>query len=388
MRLTGPRWTMSAAAITLALAAGVAPLAAQEAAPAAITAARYAPAALRQDVVRGAYELLDAPELGILFVAAAPSFDEGTSGAVYMLDRDDLHVIRRIQLPRRAFALGMDREAGRLYVGNTLDGSLTVLDAKSGLPLDTIQLGKKLEDEGFEHTRMIEVDQKTGHVFVSSPSETGTVWIVDGRKGELLHRIDDAGLWAAGLAQDAAKGRVYASGGGIEEIAVIDSATGERVDGIATGDTTEAGKEASKHFFVNLAMDPQGGRLFAADAETGQLYVFDAAEGKLLKTVPVGPGTLDVAYNAARDEIYLTWRGVTREAPEGTGGLLVVDGKDYAVKRKLSLPVHPNSLEVSQDGARLYVSIKAPMEEKHPAFRKDAVDSVLRLDLARLAEVK
>ncbi|MFC3571300.1 hypothetical protein [Paracoccus simplex] len=65
--------------------------------------------------------------------------------------------------------------------------------------------------------------------------------------------------------------------------------------------------------------------------------------------------------------------------------MLVLGGKDCA-SGSLSLPIHPHSLDVSADGALLYVSVKAATEEQHLGFRKDAVDSVLRLDLARLAE--
>lgn len=75
-------------------------------------------------------------------------------------------------------------------------------------------------------------------------------------RGNAVQRIDDVGLWAAGLAHDTERSRLYVSGGGIEEIAVLDSATGERVSAISTGDTTEPGAEASRHFLLNLALDP------------------------------------------------------------------------------------------------------------------------------------
>lgn len=374
--------TRTIATMLALLISTTAPLAA-DTAPTPASPAEYAAAALRQDVTAGIYEVLDAPELGVLFVASTPSFDKGKPGAVHALDRNDLSLKRTIQLPRRAFALGMDHQTGRLYVGNTLDGALTVIDAKSGVPVGLIQLGKP-QEKGFEHTRMIEVDQKTGHVFVSGPSDTGTVWVVDGRKGELLTRIDNAGKWAAGLAQDPDNGRVYVSGGGVQEIGIIDSQNNTRIDSIATGDTAKDGDEESAHFFVNLAIDPKGQRLFAADANSGQLYVFDLSTGKVTGTVATGKGTLDVNYNPARAEIYVTRRGVTREDPTGSGGLMVLDADSLAVKRDLSLPVHPNTVETSADGKTLFVSVKAPHSDKHPAFYEDAIDSVMRFDLAQL----
>ncbi|KGJ11085.1 MULTISPECIES: hypothetical protein [Paracoccus] len=79
-----------------------------------------------------------------------------------------------------------------------------------------------------------------------------------------MHRIE-GGLWTAGAAYGAAAGRFYASGGGIEEIAAIDAA-----GALPTGDTAEEGAETSQHFLVNLTIDAEGQRLFAADALCGQ----------------------------------------------------------------------------------------------------------------------
>ncbi|ABL73194.1 YncE family protein [Paracoccus denitrificans] len=377
---TRTRWRMALPAL-MALALAM-PAAAQDAPtePAALTAAQFAPAVIRTDSIAGAYEVVHWAEAGLVFVASVPSFDKGSAGFIHVLDANDLRPIRRIQLPRRPFALALDRSAGRLYAGNTLDGSLTVIDARGGQILDTIQLGQP-EGEGFEHTRMIVLDEEKGLAFVTSPGRKGVTWIVDTRAGELLHRIE-GGLWTAGAAYDAGAGRFYAGGGGIEEIAVIDAASGERVGAISTGDTTEEGEDASQHFFVNLAIDAEGQRLFAADADKGALYVFDIASGKVAAQVPVGPGTLDVAYNPARSEIYATWRG----EKAGTGGLAVIDAGDYAVKQRLSLPTNPNSLEVGEDGRTLFVTVKAPHDKEHPDYREGAMDSVIRVDLERLGE--
>ncbi|WP_018000519.1 hypothetical protein [Paracoccus sp. N5] len=359
-----------------------APALAQDAAT-LVQPAGYADAVIRQDIIPGAYEILDDADQGVVFVAANPSFEGPSAGQVWLLDRDDLSVKRRIQLPDGAFALAMDRDLGRLYVGNTMSGKLSILDAQSGVLTGSVQLGQK-DGEGYEHTRMVAVDEKTHRVYVTSPTEKGALWIVDGEKAALVKRVDDSGLWSAGLALDSDKGRVYVGGGGIDEVAVYDAASGDRVDGFSTGDTKGTAKDDSKHFFVNLALDARGGRLFAADANTGQIYVFGTEDGKLIGTVPTGMGTLDVVYNADRDEVYATTRGVSREEPKGTGKLVVIDAKALTVKHELALPTHPNSLEVSQDGKLLFVTVKVPHGDEHPDFRKDAVDSVLRVELSKL----
>lgn len=254
--------------------------------------ADYAAAATRQYGVPGAYEVLAAPQLGAVFSASVPSTDDDAPGDVLMFDGKTLAPLRRTQLPRRPFALAMDQTRGWVYAGNTKDGALTVIDAKGGIPLRVIQLGKPGLKGKMEHTRMIEVDQTSGRVFVTGPTEEGIVWIVDGPKGEILRRLDNVGRWAAGLAYDPA-GRLYIGSGGPDEISVLDPETGARITSFSTGDTKPGDKD-SVHFFVNLSLDVKGQRLFAVDSHTGQLYVWDSASGKVLAQVPIGKGALDV----------------------------------------------------------------------------------------------
>jgi DNA-binding beta-propeller fold protein YncE len=320
-----------------------------------------------------------------VFVATTPTFDAAAPGFVQRLDARTLQPLQTVQLPRRAFALGLNSVTNTLYVGNTLDGSLTVVDATSGAVKGQIQLGvaeKKADGkESMPHTRKVIVDEKHNRVFVTSPGQPGIVWIVDGAKGQLTHTIRSEGIWTAGAAYDAAANRLYVSQGGVHEILAIDPDAGQVVGRISTGDSKGNTAQDSRHFFINLALDAKGQRLFSVDSNTNQVYVFDIASGKQLATVPLGTGALDVAYNPQRNELYATNRGVSREKPEGTGALTVIDGASYLVKRSIDLPVHPNSLAVTPDGNTLYVSVKAPRGEKHPAFRKDGRESLVRIDL-------
>ena len=344
---------------------------------------QLAPAFLRQDLLKGVYEAIEIPGLNQLWVASTPSFGKATPGFVDILDATDLRPLRRIELPRQAFALAHDPAHGLVYVGNTMDGSLTVVDVASGMILDTIQLGKP-EGEGFEHTRMIAVDPVTGRVVVTSPSEDGAVWVVDPAQGNAVQRIDKAGLWSAGLAVNSKTGRAYTTGGGINEVLVVDLKTGERAGSFSTGDTKAEGAEASQHFFVNAALDADGNRLFAADANSGTLYVFNTESGEVAATAPIGPGTLDVVYSGVNDLIAVSYRGVTREAPEGSGGIVLLNGTDFSRIADIPLPAHPNSLSFGEGEKTLFVTVKAPMEKEHPLFREGGADSVLRIDVQTL----
>ncbi|WP_326540683.1 YncE family protein [Pseudorhodoferax sp.] len=364
---------------TLALLACQAP----PTAPAAAAGQQAGAALLRQDAIKGAYEVAYQASAGSVFVASAPSFDKAAPGYLYRLDARDLSPRQTIQLQRRAFALGLNRTTNTLYVGNTLDGSLTVVDAASGIATRTIQLGQAEKDkdgqESMPHTRKVIVDEARNRIFVTSPGSQGKVWIIDGASGTVTHQLSGTGRWSAGAVYDAASNRLYVSQGGVDEVLVIDPDAGQIVRRLSTGDTTNA--DDSKHFLINIALDAKTQRLFTTDSSTNQLYVWDIASGKVLHKVALGLGALEVAFNPQRNEIYTTHRGVSRSQPEGSGGVTVIDATSYAVKRVLDLPVHPNSLALTPDGQTLYVTVKAPHGDKHPAFRKEALDSVVRIDL-------
>lgn len=359
-----------------------------KAAAASATSSLASAPVLRQDAFDGIYEVTAAND-GEIFVASSSSFDPKNVGTVQRLDARTLQILQTVQVPRRAFALGLNKTTNTLYVGNTMEGSLSVVDASSGIVKGVIQLAEaKKNDKGeesFAHTRKVIVDEKNNRVFVTSPGQPGLIWIVDGATNTLQHTITSEGIWTAGAAYDDVANILYVSQGGVNEVLAIDPDAGKVVRTFSTGDSTGNTAETSKHFFINQAIDTKGKRLFITDANTNQLYVLDIASGKFIQKVPLeGLGVLDVAYNAVRNEVVVSNRGVSRSSPDGTGAVTVLDGASFAIKKRIDLPVHPNSLAFSPDGQSLYVSVKAPHGDKHPAWRKGAKDSLVRIDLASL----
>ncbi|OQV31510.1 YncE family protein [Alcaligenes phenolicus] len=338
----------------------------------------------RQDTIDGAYEILAAKDSKQLFVAATPLFEDRAAGFLHVLDQDTLRESQLIQLPRRAFALGLNQKTHTLYVGNTLDGSLLAINSLNGTVKQLIQLGQKEDKGGWEHTRKVVIDEQDNRIFVTNPSEGGRVWIVDGADGRILHNIDNVGLWPAGAAYDANTKRLFVGHGGKDEIAVINPATGAIEQRFTTGDAKSDKREDSRHFFVNIALSADGKKLFGADANIGKIYQFDTSSGKVENTAEVGLGLLDIVYNDARKELIATNRGVDRETPAGTGSVTILDANTLAVKHRISAPVHPNSVTLSADGQTAFVTIKIPHGDKSPHYLKGAKDSVLRLNLNQL----
>lgn len=326
---------------------------------------------LRSDLAPGLYELIVAD--GSVFVASSGSgFDATQGGKIYRLDPDTLAINAVIPTARKPYALAYDARTGTLYAGNTLNGAVQAIDLEAGQSV-SYRLGVTDAKGRTEHVRQIVLDEAGGRMFVTNPSTAGKVWIVDLKRGAILHTLKNLSKWPAGAAYDAAANRLYIGQGGEYGVTVIDPDSGKILRRFAA--------DGAETFLVNIALDDTGARLFAADANSGRLLVFDTSDGHLLAAVPVGESALDVLYNPARNEIYLSNRGASRKVPLGTGGITVVDATTYAVKTRYDLPAHPNSLALSADGQVLFATIKGPHEDKHPAYRADGMESVVRIAL-------
>lgn len=339
---------------------------------------------LRQDAFDGIYEITAAADGASVFVATISGFDPQNGGTIYRLDPRSLQTVQSVQVPRRSFALGLNNTTGTLYVGNTMEGSLSVVDTASGLLKGVIQLAEpQKNDKGetyFAHTRKVIVDEVNNRVFVTSPGRTGLIWIVDGATNTLTHTITSDGIWSSGAAYDAASNRLYVGQGGVNEVLIVDPDSGTVVQRLSTGETTVASKDQSANFFINIALDVKGQRLFAAGGQNDQMYVFDLKTGQVMQRIAFKAGALDVLYNPTRNELVTTHRG---KGEIGTGFVSILDATTYATKRTLDLPVHPNSLALSPNGQTLYITVKVLHGDKHPAWRKNGKDSVVRIDLNR-----
>lgn len=203
---SGSRLGLLAAAALLLSACQTTPVHAPLASAHAAAALASAPL-LRQDAFDGIYEVAASSDGGSVFVATISGFDAQNGGFVHRLDARTLQAVQSIQVPRRSFALGLNHTTGTLYVGNTMEGSLSVVDASSGFVNGVIQLAEPQQnDKGetyFAHTRKVIVDEARNRVFVTSPGEPGLVWIVNGATNTLTHTITSDGIWSAGAAYDA-----------------------------------------------------------------------------------------------------------------------------------------------------------------------------------------
>lgn len=86
---------------------------------------------------------------------------------MFRLAADSLRIDEKIAAERRAFALSLDEENHILYLGNALDGSLTLLDTQTNRVIKTLQLSDDSDPEKQAHVREVVLDKLNQRLYVS-----------------------------------------------------------------------------------------------------------------------------------------------------------------------------------------------------------------------------
>lgn len=312
---------------------------------------------LNQAVGKGVYELAVSPNDNALFVATAQN-SSGDGGTVFRLDPATLAVQQSINTELKSFGAAINPQTNVLYIGNTVNGSVTAIDASSGKVLNTLVLDSRKRSETVRplQPRQVAVDAKTNRVYITGLGPQSVVWVVDGSTLKLVSTIPNTGKMGTGLAVDSDAQKVYVTNGDGELVTI-----NARTNAIEKKRKIDGDKE---HFFLNIALDTRGQRAFLTDSKQAQVLVVDLRNQQVIQRIDV-PESLAVLFNGDRDELYVTHRKA--------GEVSIIDASSYKVKRTVKTPALPNSLALSADGKVLYVSVKQPGSRKAPPKNPDSV---------------
>lgn len=312
---------------------------------------------LNQAVGKGVYELAVSPKDNALFVATAQN-SSGGGGTVFRLDPATLAVQQSINTELKSFGAAINPQTNVLYIGNTVNGSVTAIDASSGKVLNTLVLDSRKRSETVRplQPRQVAVDAKTNRVYITGLGPQSVVWVVDGSTLKLVSTIPNTGKMGTGLAVDSDAQKVYVTNGDGELVTI-----NARTNAIEKKRKIDGDKE---HFFLNIALDTRGQRAFLTDSKQAQVLVVDLRNQQVIQRIDV-PESLAVLFNGERDELYVTHRKA--------GEVSIIDASSYKVKRTVKTPALPNSLALSADGKVLYVSVKQPGSRKAPPKNPDSV---------------
>ncbi|ELQ6133972.1 YncE family protein [Cronobacter dublinensis] len=314
---------------------------------------------LRKPVGKGAYEMAYSPAEQALFVATSQSRKLDKGGIIYRLDPTTLEITQVIHNDLKPFGAAINTKTNTLWFGNTVNGAVTAVDAKTGEVKGRLVLDGRARSESVKplQPRELAVDEATNTVYIGAVGNESEIWVVDGETLKKRAGITGLGKYSTGLALDTAAKRLYTTNADGEFI-TIDTATNQVLS------RKKLAGDGKEHFFINLSLDAANHRAFVADSKQPQLRVVDTRTGEVTKVIDA-PNALAVLFNPARNEVYLTHR----EA----GSVSVIDAKSYAVTKTLKTPVHPNSLALSPDGKTLFVTVKQASSRQQEATSPDDV---------------
>ncbi|URO01370.1 YncE family protein [Leclercia adecarboxylata] len=314
-----------------------------------------------QPLGHGVYELAYDKGQQAVYAASAPSFDKDkTDGLVFKLAAPSLQINARIPMERRTFAVALDEENHILYLGNALEGSVTLLDTRTDKAIKTLQLSDDSDPEKRAHVREVVLDKKHQRLYVSGigRKDKGLLWVVDTQKQALAHTLQK--LEPVGFAVDEAGDKVYVVSG-TGELITLDGKTSQLLTRVKVDPADP------EHYFLNIALNTAKGVGYIADTNTRDVLVVQLDSGKLLHRVPT-PNSVAVLYNPAREEVYVTHRNDRQ--------ISVIDATSNCLKHTIKTTAMPNSLALSADASTLYASVK--QDEK-----ANKADYVLKIDLTQ-----
>ncbi|MFT3719528.1 YncE family protein [Pseudorhodoferax sp.] len=378
--------------LSLAVAAALAGCAAQQGGgPAASAPAQQAArqaSVTRQALAQGLYELAYSTRQNAVFVVSSGGFGPTAAPSkVLRLNPETLAVEAEIPLERKGFGATLDDAANRLYVGNTNDGSITVVDTATNKVVGVAQLAQKAkvtgpdgkEAERYPHNfREMVVDAANHRLYAPGLTfKDSALYVVDTRTLQVEKVLPGFGFVATGVALDTRGGKLYVSNSQ-GQLFTVDT----RTLAVAKVETA-AGDQ-----LLNLVVDQGGRRVLATDqgmemmdgmrAKAGglasyqrrgtgnQVVALDPATGKALASLPTGEGPVALLLDEPRQRLYVTNRGA--------GTVTVFDTRSNALLQTIPLPTHPNSLALDAQRNVLYVTVKNG--EKDP---KGGNESVARI---------
>ena len=359
--LFSPRKTALSAALIAAFTLTALPAAAENAQPAESAAAlKTASSVTQRELGDGLYEMAYLSAENALFVASAQSFKDVNGGVIYRLDPATLATKGTTHTDLKNFGMAVDDDGKTFYTTNSLDGTVSKVDAKTGKVLQLLVLDGKKDKDG-DPTGAREVLFHDGLLFIGRVAEPGFISIVDAKTMTLKGRIDNAGKWVTGIIYSPLTKRIYATNGA-GEVLVINPQNYKIEQRWTPGD----GKE---YLLLNMAEDPKTGRLFVTDdSKAKTTLVFDEHTGKVIKRI--AGDALAIKFAAKRSETFISQRGSKK--------VLRLDATSYAVKQSWDSSSRPNSLLLSDDGKTLFVTLKTDFNKD---YSTKGLDSVARIQL-------
>jgi len=267
-------------------------------------------------------------------------------------DRAPLLLVQEIPLPQvegRIDHFTFDAKRKRVIGAALGNNTVEIVDTFAGRDIHSIK--------GAADPQGVAYVSEFNKLFVANGTD-GKLRIYDGDSFKLLDTIE-IGEDADNVRYDPAEKRIYVAYGGDEGggIAVVDAATGKRLEDVAKLDAHPESFQIARKANYPMALDEADHRLFVVTRKPAQLVVLDTENGTTIASVPCVADSDDVYYDAGRKRIY---------APGGEGFVSVIqqiDADHYQPLAKVPTTVGARTGLWYEKRDRLYLAVPASSKQ-------------------------
>jgi len=272
----------------------------------------------------------------------------------------DAVITHRVHVGRNPSDLAVYPVTGDVYVANTADDTVSIIDSTAHRVTDTVRVGHEPDD--------ITIDPTTGLVYVSNGGGeedadqdrwTGSVSVVDAETRRVVDTIVFAhGKWPGGLAVDPSTHSLFVTNSD-GTVSVIDTHTNEVIA------TVEVGRSPA-----SVAVSPAANEAYVVNGNGGTVSVIDTRAYEVVHTIQGSGG--DIAVDPSAGVLFL--------GNEGDGTVTVLDAHTREPVKIIRVGGRgPFNVELDAEAARAYVT--GAQDQTIAVLDTDSLEVVERIAL-------
>jgi YVTN family beta-propeller protein len=246
-------------------------------------------------------------------------------GSVSVLDGTSDAVVATIPVGSHPYSIATDSATGKVYVTHTYGDQLTILDGATNAAVD-LKTGS---------SDLIAINSRTGTIYLLHYG--GAVTTIDGTSQKMTSTPVGKHAWA--LTLDDVTGTVY--------VARIEDADLAAVNGHSSG----ASILPAGAIPCAIAVNSKANILYVANYGDSTVTVINSTTGRGIATIPVGEHPKAIAFDPIRNFVYV--------ANTSNSTVSVIDAEKNSVVATLPAGKSPYALAVAPGSNSLYVANEA-----------------------------
>lgn len=246
-------------------------------------------------------------------------------------DVDDANtIVGAVTVGNTPEMLAFDRDNGKIYVANNADGTVSVIDGRTGAVSSTIAVGNGPQGVAF--------DDRNDRIYVANTGTSfggNSVSVIDAKTGGVTGKIT-VGAGPIGIAFDGKNDRLYVVNTNSHSVSVIDP----RTDTVNATVPVGTGPNS-------VAVDERDNKIYVTNFFDGTVSVIDGSTNTVSSTIKVGTEPIDVAFDKKNGGVYV--------ANFGDNTVSVIDSDKDTISGTVLVGSGPIGVTIDDRNDNIYV---------------------------------